>query len=166
MRATIYKYKRVIRYAMRQWRSLVLILGLTVAIAATAALQPWPLKILVDHALGGAPAPLLIGSLLERFSLSPTPTTLIFVAAASSLGLFLLSSALDAGLNFAWAAAGQRMIYDLASHLFLRLQRVSLLFHSQRTVGDMLSRLMGDSWCVYTVTDSLLIHLTIQANRK
>jgi ATP-binding cassette subfamily B protein len=157
MRTAISKYRRVIRYTMRQWPSLVLILGLTVAIAATAALQPWPLKLLVDHALGGAPAPLLIGSLLERFSLSPTPTTLIFLAAVSSLGLFLLSSALDAGLNFAWASAGQRMIYDLASHLFQRLQRVSLLFHSQRTVGDMLSRLMGDSWCVYTVTDSLLI---------
>jgi ATP-binding cassette subfamily B protein len=157
MRATIYKYKRVIRYALRQWPSLVLILGLTVAMTAAAALQPWPLKLLVDHALGDAPASALIGSLLERFSLSATPTTLIFVAALSSLGLFLLNSALDAGLNLAWAAAGQRMIYDLAAELFHRLQRVSLLFHSQRTVGDMLSRLMRDSWCVYTVTNSLLI---------
>lgn len=157
MRATIYKYGQVIRYALRQWLALGLILGLTVAITATAALQPWPLKLLVDHALGDASAPTQLGLVLERLSLDATPPTLVFVAALSSLGLFLLSSALDTGLNLAWAAASQRMIYDLASDLFHRLQRLSLLFHSRRTVGDTLARLTTDSWCVFTVTDSLLI---------
>jgi ATP-binding cassette subfamily B protein/subfamily B ATP-binding cassette protein MsbA len=49
------------------------------------------------------------------------------------------------------------MVYELAESLFHRLQRLSLLFHSQRTVGDSLSRLTGDTYCVYTLTNALLV---------
>jgi ABC-type multidrug transport system fused ATPase/permease subunit len=41
--------------------------------------------------------------------------------------------------------------------LFDRLQRCSLLFHSKRAVGDSLTRLTTDSYCVYTATQALLI---------
>ncbi|NEQ13585.1 MAG: ABC transporter ATP-binding protein, partial [Moorea sp. SIO3E2] len=41
--------------------------------------------------------------------------------------------------------------------LFHRLQRLSLLFHSQRSVGDSLSRLTVDTYCVYTLTNALLV---------
>jgi ATP-binding cassette subfamily B protein/subfamily B ATP-binding cassette protein MsbA len=49
------------------------------------------------------------------------------------------------------------MINDLAADVFHRLQRLSLLFHSRRTVGGFLSCLTGDTWCVYSVTSTLLI---------
>jgi ATP-binding cassette, subfamily B, bacterial len=153
----MHKYGRLIKYALRQWPTLVLILGLTAATTAVTVLQPWPMKLLVDNALGHIAVPVLVRSFLENLSLSPTPTVLIVVAALGSLGLFILNSALDVGLGLAWAAAGQRMVYDLAADLFHRFQRLSLLFHSKRTVGDSLSRLTGDTWCVYTVTGNLLI---------
>jgi ATP-binding cassette, subfamily B, bacterial len=153
----MHKYRRLIKYALRQWPTLVLILGLTAATTAVTVLQPWPMKLLVDNALGHTAVPALVRSFLESLSISPTPTVLILVAAFGSLGLFILNSALDVGLGLAWAAAGQRMVYDLAADLFHRFQRLSLLFHSRRTVGDSLSRLTGDTWCVYTVTGNLLI---------
>ena len=37
------------------------------------------------------------------------------------------------------------------------LQRLSLLFHSRRSVGDALTRVTDDTWCIYTVTDGLLM---------
>jgi ATP-binding cassette subfamily B protein/subfamily B ATP-binding cassette protein MsbA len=49
------------------------------------------------------------------------------------------------------------MVYDLASDVFARLQRLSLLFHGRRSVGDSLSRLSGDTSCVYTVANGLLM---------
>ena len=49
------------------------------------------------------------------------------------------------------------MVYDLAGDVFARLQRLSLRFHSRRSVGDSLSRLMEDSWCIYSLADGLLI---------
>src|ERR671918_3072599 len=151
------KYARVLRYSLRQWPVLLAILAITAAGSALKALQPWPLKILVDYALGDAAVPAPVRSLLEALSLAPTPVALITAAAAASLGLFVVNAAADTGLTWAWAAAGQRMIYDLAADLFRQLQRLSLAFHSRRTVGDSLNRLTGDSWCVYTVTEGLAI---------
>jgi ATP-binding cassette, subfamily B, bacterial len=151
------KYARILRYALREWPVLLMILAITAISSAMAALQPWPLKILVDHALGDATIPAPVRSLLEALSLAPTPAALIVAAAAASLGIFMLNAAADTGLTWAWAAAGQRMIYDLAADLFRQLQRLSLAFFSRRTVGDSLNRLTGDSWCVYTVTEGLAI---------
>ncbi len=151
------KYQRLIRYVLRQWPALLLILALTLAFSVVTALQPWPLKILVDYALGQAPLPAALRSVLSTFSDQPTPLMLIVAAALAGLGLFVLNSALDVALTWAWTAAGQRMVYDLAADLFHRLQRLSQLFHHQRTVGDSLSRLTDDTWCVYTLTGSILV---------
>ena len=153
----MYRYKRLSRYIFRQWRWLVAILVLTVISSATGALQPWPMKLLVDYALGDADVPALLNAGLEAISLSATSTVLVVAAAVGSLLLFALNSALSVGLSLAWNLGGQRMVYDLAGDLFARLQRLSLLFHSRRSVGDSLSRLTEDTWCIYTVADGLLM---------
>src|SRR5262249_38150269 len=56
----------------------------------------------------------------------------------------------------AWVRVGQGMVYQLAGDLFAHIQRRSLLFHSRNSVGDSMSRITGDSWCVYKVVDTLL----------
>jgi ATP-binding cassette, subfamily B, bacterial len=50
----------------------------------------------------------------------------------------------------------QSMVYDLANDLFASLQRRSLVFHSRNSVGDAMTRITGDSWCVHSVVDTLL----------
>ena len=144
-------------YIMGQWRGLLLILVMTIASAGVAALMPWPLKILVDYALGDADVPAILGSVLGALSLETTAVVLIVTASVVSLLLFALNSALDAGLNYAWSSYGLRMVYDLASDLFARLQRLSLLFHGQGKVGDWLARISGDTWCTYQLASDLLI---------
>jgi ATP-binding cassette subfamily B protein/subfamily B ATP-binding cassette protein MsbA len=115
------------------------------------------MKILVDYALGDTAVPALVGSLVGNWNLTVMPFVLVVTAALASLGLYALNTVLDVGLSWFWSAAGQRMVYDLAEKLFHRLQRLSLLFHSQRTVGDSLSRLTEDTYCVYTLTNALLV---------
>src|SRR6266403_386315 len=78
------------------------------------------------------------------------------VLALAGLVLFALSSALEIGLTWTWTVAGRRMVYDLAEELFARLQRRSLPFHSRNPVGDSMSRITVDSWCVYQVIDALV----------
>ncbi|HEX5767835.1 MAG TPA: ABC transporter ATP-binding protein [Burkholderiales bacterium] len=136
------KYARVVRYALGHWPSLLAILSLSLALSALAALQPWPLKILVDYGLGAA---------------GPAQPRYVVLAALAGLALFAATAALDAAVTRAWSALGQRMVYDLAGDLFLRLQRLSLLFHARRHVGDSITRITSDAWCVHAVTDSILI---------
>lgn len=151
------RYRKLIRYPLSQWRTLVVILGLTAVTSAFTALQPWPLKILVDYALGDTAVPVFIRTFFEQIPFSLSPAVLVITAATASLGLFAINSALDLGLTWTWAAAGQRMVYDLAADLFHRLQRLSLQFHNKHSVGDALSRLTGDTYCVYSLTSDLVV---------
>ena len=151
------QYGRLLTYAWRQWPFLLWIFVLTIVTSMAAALGPWPLKILVDYALGDTEVPGAITSLFQSISINPTPVALIISAALAGLVLFAINSALGVGLSIAWTIGGQRMVYDLAADLFHRLQRLSLLFHSRRHLGDSLSRLTGDTWCIYTVIDGLLM---------
>jgi ATP-binding cassette subfamily B protein/subfamily B ATP-binding cassette protein MsbA len=150
------KYRRLLQYARPHRRSFAFIFALTIAASALAALQPWPLALLTDHVLGGKPAPSVLRSVLEIFSPQPTPTQFLVLVVLSGLALFALNSVLEVGLTQAWTLAGRKMVYDLAEDLFARLQRRSLVFHSQHSVGDSMSRVANDSWTVYQVMDTVL----------
>jgi ATP-binding cassette subfamily B protein len=153
----------LLRYPMRQWRWLLAILTLTAISAAMAAAYPWPMKLLVDYALGDAGIPPVLESMLESLRVDAGRGTMVVLAALASLGIFAVNSLVGMGLNLSWNVCGQRMVYGLAADLFARLQRLSLLFHRRRSVGDSLSRLTGDTWCIYSVTDGLLVAPVQQA---
>ena len=151
------RYARFMPYILRQWSALVNILLLTVIAAAVTTLMPWPLKILVDYAIGDSGLPLPVVEFLGFLSLQPTPLLLIIVASIASLGLFVLNSVLDIVTTWQWSAASQRMVYELAADIFSRLQRLSLRFLNKNTVGDSLGRMTVDNWCVFNITQALLV---------
>ena len=88
-----------------------------------------------------------IRSFADSFSINLTPVVWLLVAAVASLGLFVINITLDVGLSWLWSIAGQSMVYDLAKSLFQKLQRLSLIFHNDRSVGDSLNRMTGDAYC-------------------
>lgn len=60
------RYRRLLGYVLRQRNWLLAIFFLTLSSSAAAALQPWPMKLLVDDALGDAGIPQLLRFQLER----------------------------------------------------------------------------------------------------
>ncbi len=142
------RYRFIIPYILRQRRFLLLIVILTLFGAALATLQPWPLKILIDFALGDDSLPLFF---------DPTPFNLVMAASVLSLVLYTLNSAVNSVLVWAWTAAGNKMVYHLSVDLFGRLQRLSLLFFQKRHLGDILNRLSGDSYCVYKIAEAVVV---------
>ena len=88
--------------------------------------------------------------------------TLIILAAAASLALFLVSSALDALLTYLGASLGQRITYACATELFDRMCRLRLTFLRRGSIGDLLSRISIDSRAVYAVLQGLLMGPTRQ----
>src|SRR5260370_40805287 len=104
----MHKYRRLLKYARRRRSLFVFILILTVAASILAALQPWPMKLLVDQVLGQKPLPPFLQNALGAFSINPTPSSLIGFAALGGLVLFALGSSLEIGLTWAWTIAGRR----------------------------------------------------------
>ncbi|MBW4459953.1 MAG: ABC transporter ATP-binding protein/permease [Nodosilinea sp. WJT8-NPBG4] len=135
----------------------MLIVVFTLLASLLAALQPWPLKILVDYALGDAALPHALSALLSALHQEKSAVALIVLAALSSFSLYCINSAFDAALSLAWATMGQKTVYELSAALFSQLQRLSLQFHRHNAVGDFLDRLSVDTYSAYTLTNILLV---------
>ncbi len=152
----MHKYRILLRYAGRQRRSFLAIAVLTVAASVLAAAQPWPMAIVVDQVLKKLPRPAAMEAAFQWLGVNPTPAALLLIAVLGGLAVFVLNSALEMALTTAWTLAGRRMVYQLAEDLFARLQRRSLLYHSRNPVGDVMSRITGDCWCVNQMVDALV----------
>jgi ATP-binding cassette, subfamily B, bacterial len=149
------RYLKLLRYAAPYRGRFLLLFVMTLLASAVTALQPWPMKLVVDYLLSHIPLPAALTSVLQNLSLSTDPLKVLPVIVLSGLALYLLNGLLDAALAWGWTSAGRRMVNDVALDLFARLQWRSLAFHSRNEVGDCISRVMVDSWCVYQLLDTV-----------
>jgi ATP-binding cassette subfamily B protein/subfamily B ATP-binding cassette protein MsbA len=75
----------------------------------------------------------------------------------STVLLFLAGTLIGMINTFASVGLNQRMTYDLGADLFLHIQRLSLLFHNRREVGDIIARITGDPYCVQAIVTGVLL---------
>jgi ATP-binding cassette, subfamily B, bacterial len=154
--ADLKKYRRLLRYAVIDRNGWALIVAVTLLSSAFGLLQPWPMKVVLDNVLAGEPLPEPLAAAAGFLPWGTTTQGLLAWMVLAGLAAFAVNSAVDVVLTRAWLRVGQRMVYRLAGDLFAHVQRRSLLFHSRNSVGDSMSRITGDSWCIYKVVDTLL----------
>jgi ATP-binding cassette subfamily B protein/subfamily B ATP-binding cassette protein MsbA len=147
----------LVRYAKPQWRGLLVLLGLMCVSIGLGLLAPWPTKILVDNVLGDQA---MSNSLANLFDALPGPNTkewwLAWVALVTVL-LFLANTFVSMLSAYKDIGVRQRLTYSLGADLFHHLQRLSLVFHSRRPVGDTIARVTGDPSCVpMVILDAIL----------
>ena len=150
------RYRILLAYAGSALPTLILIAVITLAASIVAMLEPWPMKILVDHVLSSRE---ITGGLAELTKVLPgtgSREALLVWVALAGLIFFAIGAAMDVILTDAWVRAGQTMTYRLAGDVFARLQRRSTTFHGRTAVGDSMARVLSDSWCVNTLVDALL----------
>lgn len=148
------RQRRLLAYAKPHWRAIVLLVATMGTDIGLNVLRPWPLKLVIDNVLGHHRTPHVLSSILPG---SGTPHGLLAWAAGATVAIFLLGTASSTFYNYFSLRVGQKMVFELASDLFAHLQRLSLIFHSRRALGDTIQRVTGDSYCVSTlVTDALL----------
>jgi ABC-type multidrug transport system fused ATPase/permease subunit len=109
---------------------------------------PWPLKVAVDHAIGGQALPGWLAS-FGPFS----PYTLAVLAAAAGIGLVVVGGIIRYVGTYLSGAASERIGADLRSAVFEHLLRLSLRFHDRHRSGDLVSRILSD---VPRVQDALV----------
>ncbi len=132
-------------------------IGMVLSLGGIAAslLAPWPMKIIVDSILTDK---------------APLPT---WLPAAKGAALLAVCSALLA-LNFlrgglsAWSTswlvrAGLEMTHALRRQVYEHLQKLSLVFHEQRAVGDSIRRVSWDTYSIQTLFNGGLVPLLTAA---
>jgi ATP-binding cassette, subfamily B, bacterial len=135
------RVRRTLRFALSEWRGWSIVALATLVTSLVSLLHPWPLALLLDNVL-----------------LQPATASASWIAVLSlaGVGLYFVDASLDYFITRQWIAVGQKLVYRLSGKLFAHAQRLSVVRHSRSSVGDMLSRITGDSWCVYNLAAALL----------
>ena len=132
------------RMRRRLGRFLVAIAGVALG-AAAEVLKPWPLKVLIDNVLSGKPIKLAALAGYSRHQL-------LVVACVGGVIIYLITGILTVANNYLTISIGQRMVNDLRGRLFYHLQRLSLGFHRRREIGDLMVRIVYDTFAIQTIT--------------
>src|SRR5207244_151690 len=120
-------------------RRVALLAILLLAEIALGALQPWPIKIVIDYALSQHPLP------------EPFRPWILSITGGERVGLLVLFVAAGVVLQIAnqfvsaygtqvQVDTGQRMVYDLRYRLFEHLQALGLHHHVTTNTGDAVYR--------------------------
>jgi ATP-binding cassette, subfamily B, bacterial len=145
------------RYALRRRRELAAVVATMLLTTGLALLKPWPMKVLVDNGIQGAPLPTTLTSYAMLLPGAESRWGIIAWSIAATAVLFLATWALELATTWAAIGFGQRMMYDLAGDLFTHLQRLSLRFHARKSVGDSIRRVMTDTSCVSTIVKDAIL---------
>ncbi len=147
VRTSLQAWPRAVRYA-RPFRGLVTgSLLMVVVTSLVGLLEPWPMALLIDSALGDKPLP---GPLETLIGDGAGPRILLAVA----MGLLVAL-----GIN-GFAAISQyistklemRMVLDFRSRLFQHVQRLSFGYHDDRLTGEFMGRINQQAQSVGKVT--------------
>jgi ATP-binding cassette subfamily B protein/subfamily B ATP-binding cassette protein MsbA len=120
-------------------------LGQVVLISALELLKPWPIKIVIDHVLGGKPLP-------WPASGDWSPGWILAGACGGLISVYFLLGGASVLNNYTTIRIGQRMVHDLRRDLYNQLQRLSLAFHQRNQIGDLLYRVTADTLAIQTIT--------------
>jgi ATP-binding cassette subfamily B protein/subfamily B ATP-binding cassette protein MsbA len=148
---------RLLPYARRHWRGLGVVFATMGVSVALDVLRPWPMKILVDHVLDSQPLPDWLRRGADTLPGPGGTEGLLLAVCVGTVLIFLLGAITSTKSTVAAVTFGQRTVYDLGADLFRHLQRLSLLFHARRPLGDTVGRVTGDTYCVQMfITDTFL----------
>ncbi len=149
-----------LRYAFRRWLPLGAVVGTMLLNIGLNVLKPWPMIFLIDVLQAqteAKPFPAWISRLVGFLPGALTVGHLIGWGVAATILIFLLSWSVGLAGAYANVSLGQRMVYDLASDLFAKLQQLSLRFHAGRFVGDNIRRVTADCTCVSIIVKDALL---------
>src|SRR5438309_10047753 len=133
----------VMRFVKPYWSFLALaFLG---ALGETVAdlLQPWPLKLLFDQIFNDRPLPAVISAFVTT-TFGQQARDLLYFVLLAVIGIAALNAGSSYIQDFFMPRISHRVIHDLRLQLYWHIQRLSLKYHDERRMGDLLSTLTGD----------------------
>ncbi len=118
--------RRLLRYLRPYWWTVLVAIALLVSSAGLQIVGPWLVQIAVDEAI------------------PETNTALLGLLALAYLGAAFFGIWLEYGEALVTTWLGQRVMYDLRSEIFERLQELDLSFYDRNPVGRLMTRITSD----------------------
>jgi len=150
-----------ITYLLRPyWKILIIAFLAVLAESGADLLDPWPLKLVLDHVIGSKPMPGwlagLVGPTFGREKLGVLNFAALAVIVIATVGA--ISSYIE---NYLTVNVGQRIMHDLRRTLYHHIQRLSLSFYDKVKTGDLISRVTSDIGAIQDFISSALLGILV-----
>ena len=128
-------------------RRVVLIVMLLLGEVGLGALQPWPLKAVIDYVLVQYPIPEPLAGWLAALHVGDRFALLVLLVVVGVL-VQLAKEIATACSTQLQVDSGQRMVYDLRYRLLQHLQTLGLQHHATLSTGDAVYRVDVDAYAI------------------
>lgn len=144
------------------WKSLSLALIAGIGEIAADLLEPWPLKIILDHLLQSKPAPGWMSGLISRTVGDDKLAVLNFAVLAVAL-IAILGAASSYAEKYLTTSFGQWVMHDLRRILYQQIHRLSLAEHDKKRTGDLIGLVTSDIEAIQSFITTALLGLLVNA---
>ncbi len=138
------RLRNIIRACLVEQRGSITLAALALlGVVACELLAPWPLKLIFDHILLAQPLPAWLGFVQPLLNLGSWPA---LIACAVAIGVIALAAGALSYLQlYTSARVGHSITWRLRGELFAHLQRLSLAHHRATRVGELITKVAGDT---------------------
>lgn len=151
------RYLPLLRFARPHLLNVLIILSAMVVQIGLSVLQPWPLTILVDNVLGESTAPAWLARSADWMPGTSPQQQLLVLVVGATLVIALLATVTSYFQTMATVRFNQRVTYDLGAELFEHLQRLSVRYFAKHPLGDSISRVTLDPYCIQILVTGALL---------
>jgi ABC-type multidrug transport system fused ATPase/permease subunit len=118
--------------------------------------KPLPIKVVIDNVLLGDDLKGFYARFVGLFNISDKEE-LLYLSISILVSIHLLTFLLNYLVAGITARLGMRMLFDLSSDFYLKLQKLSLSFYGNKKMGDILQRFNGDTFVVYQLGSQIIL---------
>src|SRR5215475_1732112 len=151
----------ILNHVLRpHWKALCVAFVAVIIEGFAGLFDPWPIKIVLDYALGARPLPEWIAGFIQgvfgegklaiiRFAAIATVVVAVVGAVASYIESYLTTK------------VGQWVMHDLRQTLYHHIQRLSLSFYDRTKIGDLISRVTTDVDAIQSFVSTALLGIVV-----
>jgi subfamily B ATP-binding cassette protein MsbA len=123
-------------------------------------LEPWPLKLVLDDVLRGRESHAGVMRWIHHL-VGTDKLAMLKFACAAVLVIALLDAICTYAEKYLTTSVGQWIAYDLRGTIYAHVQKLSLAFHDQKRIGDLISRVTSDIDAIQSFITSGLLSVLV-----
>jgi ATP-binding cassette, subfamily B, bacterial len=144
------------RVVRPHWKALSIAFVAVLIEGVASIFDPWPIKIVIDYALGSRPMPEWVAGLV-RATFGEGKLAIVYFAAIATVVVAALGAVASYTENYITTRVGQMVMLDLRQTLYHHIQRLSLSFYDRTKIGDLISRVTTDVDAIQNFVSTALL---------
>jgi ATP-binding cassette, subfamily B, bacterial len=142
------------------WKIFVIAFMAVIIVGVADILEPWPIKIVIDHVLNTKRIPNWMSDIVISLFGNERIDILKF-AVSAAIAIAVMSATASFIEKYLTIKVGQWVMFDLRQLLYSHLQRLSLSFYDKSKTGDLITRLTSDVEAIQNFVSTALLGIII-----